>query len=190
MKRLVAWTSMVSLLLLCSISAAQLSHDNELDLDEVTRATYVGSSSIPDGVAFRIFLNSLETAAEDDQSLPIDHLEERLGLDRSDAADLVRQLLVELDAMKAEIHSFKRNANCSNGSAYTERVQVYALFDALDDGSESIAARRYNVFKTSLGPKNAALFQQLLNYQKANMTYIKFNHRNYTRLKAKTHFKN
>ena len=145
--------------------------------DDTIRVQQFGSAQVPDGVAFKIFLNLIAAYAEGDEPIAEDYIRTRMGLSADRAGAMVKALLDARVSLNREINESRRELFCTTPLNGRTNDELYRLFGTFDDLSDAISYKHMLLFKGSVSSADAGRLQQAIQLEKRNMGRIKLNHK-------------
>ena len=165
--------SVCALLVITSIISAQIDIDSA-EVQAAVRVKHDGSSSLPDGIAFREAIRMLDSHYEDSPATAVQVVMDSMGFSASDANDFVSHAVDTLNAIGSEDRQATIDLACE-GKAYDKNP--YKVLENMDDTYEDIAEQHFQTTKKRLGDENGARLQLWINSQKHNITHVKFDHK-------------
>lgn len=170
-----------TLLVITSITSAQIDIDSA-EVQAAMRVKHDGSSSLPDGIAFRETLRLLDDHYEDSPATAVQVVIDIMGLSASDANDFVSHAVDTFNAIKNEDRQATIDLACE-GKAYDQNP--HRVLEQMDDTYEDIAEQHFQATKKRLGDENGARLQLWINSQKHNITHVKFDHEKLDRISGR-----
>ena len=144
------------------------------DVQAAVRVKHDGSSSLPDGIAFRETIRMLNYHYEDNPATAVQVVIDIMGLTASDANDFVIHAVDTFNAIYREDRQATVDLACE-GKAYDQNP--YKVLENMDDTYEDIAEQHFQTTKKRLGDENGARLQLWINSQKHNIMHVKFDHK-------------
>lgn len=144
--------------------------------DEAIRVIYDRTSSLPDGIAFLTTTKTLLAMDEADHDSAIEVIQRSMGLDRSDAEQVIEILADVNESLKGAHDEATRELACAPDTPRASGAEVYPLFEAIDDRKELLGAEHLAIAKSRLGEGLAARLQAWLESEKFSITHVKVRH--------------
>lgn len=173
MERLVLCIALVA----ASATNAQTELGSPANVDATIRLKQVGSAEIPDGVAFKIFLDLIAAYAQGDKPVAGDYLQARLGLSADRASKMLGELLDARTSLAEELEQTRQQLLCGAPPNSRKKEELYRLFGTLDDLSDTIADKHLILFTSQVSQSEAERLQQLINLEKSNMGRVQLDHK-------------
>lgn len=159
------------------ISSAQTFDPLSSENEDIIREKNQGSSEIPDGIAFRNVAQMVRTFAAEDEYGAAAWLQAKIGISEEDANAMVLAMMAESNLLDSQIREYSRQMACHPDAENMDSEEQYQVLDAIDDGVEVITEQRFSMYSDSLSDENAGRLQAFVGIEKANMAYVKFDHK-------------
>jgi len=141
------------------------------------REQQTGIAELPDGAAFKIFLDMATTLAQGDRPVLSDYLQRRMGLSADRAGEMAAMLLESRVNLAEELQRSRLQLLCAEAPDSRTPDDIYRLFGMSDDLSDAIADKYLLLFKSQVTAEEAARMQQMIDLEKENMGRAKMDHK-------------
>ena len=171
MRNTIRYVALCVSVFVASATFAQTTNGSPAGMDDDTiLLKQVGSSELPDGVAFRIFLDMIEVSSEGDHPVAAEYLRKGMGISTDRAESLVSALLTAQTKLTNELAQSRREILCSAPPNSRTDDELYRLFGMLSELSDATTETHLILFKSRIQGEEAARFQQLLQISKDRMS--------------------
>ena len=136
------------------------------------RFSYQGSPELPDGIAFRLTLISLNHEVENGNLQDaVWWMAKELKLPTDQAEAFVNQAVATLQNIDADIKKANANLACKDGIPIAYNEDVYAVLQEMYGIEIAVANQHYEELKASLDADTAVLLQKFIDKRKLNIVY-------------------
>lgn len=178
MHRLAKYTLLCIMIVAASeLNAQSTGESREFD-ENVIRLQQINTVEIPDGIAFKMVLAVVSNLHGEHERLSTGYIQTNMGLSEDRASTLANELRTVSARLNQEIADVTNEKLCSRSESLTND-EIYSVLDTLDDLSESISEEHLTLFTSPMAPDEAARLRQFLELQKANMGWMKLDHKKY-----------
>jgi len=176
MRRIVMYVVIFSALCVASGAGAQTASGTS-QRDDFIRVEQTGIAELPNGAAFKIFLDMAAVHAQGDRPILTDYLRKRMGLSAERAGEMAAMLLRSRESLAKELEEARLQILCGTMPGDRGRDEIYRLFGMSDDMPDVIGDKHLLIFKSQVTAEEAARLQQLLDLEKENMGRAKIDHK-------------
>ncbi len=154
---------------------ADPSHEGEL-ADPTVRTKYVNSPDLPDGISFSALLMLLH-GMRSDPDTAADWVAQRMGIEKSEAAIMVRRLEEVSDQFDAAFAKMRMDVLCEKGIPRIYGNDVFAALERVEDARDAIAEEHYLTFAAQLSESEAEALQRWVDAHKLRTVATRHNYK-------------